>query len=235
MRRRGHDRDPARHTPAPSRASSCRSGAQPLEHDTVTVDAHDDEDNNTSANDDETVTFELIPPTVTITKTDATRLSKSRAATSTYTIDITNTSFEPVTVTTLTDTITYDRSAASHRSVERADPQARESPRSSAMTPGRPIDITTCSLAPSRDSHMLVRRVTLAGTAQIVRDVVNVVVIDNDSQTDDDDDDEATPITDVLPAVQIVKTAGPAGDRRRRGGQPSPSSSPTCPTPSRSR
>ena len=83
-------------------------GNELSENDVVTVTAEDNEENQTSANDDATVNFELIPPTVQITKTDNDATVNEPGGNVTYRIDIKNTSFEPVTVTTLTDTITYE-------------------------------------------------------------------------------------------------------------------------------
>jgi uncharacterized repeat protein (TIGR01451 family) len=73
---------------------------------------------------------------------------------------------------------------------------------------GGSITITTYAIAPD-ETVTCTFDVALSGNAQIVRDVANVVVVDNDGQSGGDDDDEATPILDVPPAVQIVKSANP--------------------------
>ena len=49
----------------------------------------------------------------------------------------------------------------------------------------------------------------LEGTSQNVLDQVDVVVTDNDQETGTDFDTETTPIADVPPEVEIVKTANP--------------------------
>ena len=184
-------------------------GNELSETDVVTVDAKDDENNPASDNDDATVEFELIPPTVVIAKTDDDATVDEPGGDVTYSIDITNTSFEPVTVTELTDTITYEIPASETEydllDLDPSDPISDfECQDAAALS----IDIATYSLDPG-ETVTCSFVVALEGTAQIVRDVVNVVVVDNDGEQGDDNDDEATPILDVPPAVQIVKTADP--------------------------
>ena len=87
-----------------------QENGDPTHVNTVTASATDDEGNPATATDDETVTFDLIPPTVDITKTDITAdLGISEpGGLATYELTIVNTSFEAVTITSLTDTINYN-------------------------------------------------------------------------------------------------------------------------------
>ncbi len=181
-------------------------GGAATEHDTVTVVAHDDENNTATDDDDETVTFQLIPPTVEIGKSDNNATVNEPGGDVLYTAPIHNTSFEPVTVTELKDTITYDLDLTHPIVVDLLNPVAPVSAFECHNAANAPINIKTYSLAPN-ETVTCTFKVTLAGTAQIVRDVVNVVVVDNDNQQAGSNDDESTPIVDVLPSVQIVKTA----------------------------
>jgi uncharacterized repeat protein (TIGR01451 family)/LPXTG-motif cell wall-anchored protein len=181
--------------------------AELAHHDTVTAKAVDNEQNQATASDDAIVTFDLIPPTVDISKTDGDATVNEPGGNVKYTIGIKNTSFEPVTVTTLTDTITYEIPAG-NTVVDLLHPVAPVSAFECHDGLDTPIDISTYSLAPGQTVTCSFV-VALAGTAQIVRDVVNVVVVDNDGQTGDDHANEATPIKDVRPAIGITKTADP--------------------------
>ena len=77
-------------------------------HTNVVTGVVTDDDGSTATDDDDAVvTYTLIPPTVEITKTDGDATVTAPGGPVTYTLQITNTSDEHVTVTTLTDTITY--------------------------------------------------------------------------------------------------------------------------------
>ncbi|MEO1056175.1 MAG: hypothetical protein AAFY28_04595, partial [Actinomycetota bacterium] len=176
----------------------------------VTAKAEDDDGNEATDDDPETVEFRLIPPTVDITKTDNGASVDEPGGTVTYDLTIANTSDEDVTITTLTDTITYEIPANVVGPINLL-----------LENPGAPVvdGTNTCHLdtslaaddgqAGGDDETSCSFDVVLTGTSQTVSDVVNVVVIDNDNQTDDDEARETTPIEDVPPTVNIVKTANP--------------------------
>jgi uncharacterized repeat protein (TIGR01451 family)/LPXTG-motif cell wall-anchored protein len=182
-------------------------GNELSENDVVTVTAEDNEENQAIDDDDATVGFELIPPTVTINKTDLDATVNEPGGNVTYHLTIANTSSEAVTITTLTDTITYANPplVVGPFSVLATGPQvlsttcvAGTALAANDGVPGSGPDQTTCQFT-----------VALSGTAQIVSDVVNVVVVDNDNQSGTDGDDELTPILDIAPEVHIVKDANP--------------------------
>ena len=83
-----------------------------LQHkDTVIVTVHDNDGNSSDAGDDEFVTFDLIPPTVELTKQDqpdGNATVDEPGGDVPYKITLTNTSDEPVRITKLTETIQYE-------------------------------------------------------------------------------------------------------------------------------
>jgi len=170
-------------------------------HTNVVTGVVTDDDQSTATDfDDAVVTYTLIPPTVEITKTDGDATVTAPGGPVTYTLQITNTSDEHVTVTTLTDTITYT-SPANVIVVNLLAPVAPVSNSTCAAQVAaglEPDQTVTCTFV-----------VALSGDLQIVSDVVNVIVADNDGQTDDDSDDEQTPIN-ALVDLAIVKTASVA-------------------------
>ncbi len=181
-------------------------GSETSHTNIATAVATDDEQNPATDNDDEVVTFTLILPTVDITKTDNDAAVQEPGGDVTYHLTIVNTSFEPVTITTLTDTITY------------ADPPSVVGP-FSVLTTGPQVSATTCgddvALAGNDGAPGGADEVTcqftvhLTGTAQIVADRVDVTVVDNDQQPGDDSAEDTTPITDRPVDVSITKTANP--------------------------
>ena len=176
-----------------------------LQHqDSVVVTVHDNDGNSRSAGDDEIVTFDLIPPTVELTKQDqpdGNATVDEPGGDVPYAITVTNTSDEPVTITTLTETIQYE-SAGGETTYDLLGPLAP------------PISDVQCSqnlsalLAPDQ-TVTCTFVAALSGTAQVVTDRVDVVVTDNDGQIAGDVAAAQVPILDVRPAVAIVKTAAP--------------------------
>ena len=149
------------------------------------------------------ITFDLVPPTVELTKQDepdGNATVDEPGGDVPYTIAITNTSDEPVRITTLTDTATYESPAGVTEF--------------NLLSPTQPISDVDCSadlddaIAPQQTVSCTFIA-TLSGNAQIVRDQVDVVVTDNDGQTATDLAEAQVPILDVRPEVEIVKTAEP--------------------------
>jgi hypothetical protein len=178
--------------------------ATELEHkDTVTVTIHDNDGNSRAFAASAVIPFNLVPPTVELTKQDGpdgNATVNEPGGDVPYTIAITNTSNEPVRITTLTDTTTYESPAAEISN--------------NLLSPTQPISDLECSanLNKAIAPHQTVTCtfvVTLSGNAQIVRDQVDVVVTDNDGQLATDFGAAEVPILDVRPEVAIVKTAEP--------------------------
>ena len=154
------------------------------------------------------VTFELIPPTVNIVQTDANFTVNEPGGDVTYALLITNTSFEPETVTSLSNPISYEVPDTDIiidlLSQERAPLSKFECRDANHAL----INLATYRIAPA-ETVTCTFVLTLSGTAQIVRGDVRVTVVDDDGQHGADEDEEATPILDVAPEVDIVKTASP--------------------------
>jgi len=144
-----------------------------------------------------------VPPTVSMTKTDNDASVNEPGGNVTYFLEITNTSDEPVTITKLTDVVTYTTPANVSGELD-------------LLAPTAPVVSSTCTKATiaAGATYKCQFVLTLAGTAQLVSDVAKVTVEDNDAAagrippataiaTDN------TPINDVKPVVEIVKTASP--------------------------
>jgi hypothetical protein len=178
--------------------------AAELQHeDTVTITAHDDDGNSAASSDAEIVTFDLVAPTVELTKhdePDANATVDEPGGDVPFTVTVTNTSDEPVMITTLTDTTRYEEPAAETAL--------------NLLSPTQPISDVDCSadldeaIAPHR-AVSCTFVATLSGNAQIVRDHVEVRVTDNDGQSASALAAAQVPILDVRPEVEIVKTAEP--------------------------
>ncbi len=174
----------------------------------VTAKAVDDEGTEVTDFDDETITFTPEPPQIEVTKTDDDATVPEPGGPVEYDITITNPADaleNIVDITTLTDQVTivepaailtYDLLGATPDGRLTASDCATQINAALPLVPGESVSCTfTLDLSDL--------------TAQSVSDIVTVVGVDNDGQSDDDTDTEETPITDVAPAVQIVKTANP--------------------------
>jgi len=158
--------------------------------DIVTAIGTDADGNTATAMDDAVVTLLGVPPVITVIK-DAAPLTRPEPGGSfTFTVRVRNDSaFEAVTITTLTDNIYGDL----------------------AIRPG-----STCGaligtvLAPGATSVPCSFPGDFFGNAGATQtDIVTATAVDNDGQTATDTDDAIVGITDVLPTVQVVKTAAP--------------------------
>ena len=138
-----------------------------------------------------------------MTKTDNDASVAEPGGDVTYFLEITNTSNEPVTITELTDVVTYQTPASVSGELD-------------LLAPAAPVVSSTCTTATidAGEVYKCQFVLTLSGTAQLVSDVAKVTVEDNDAAarrippataTADDN----TPITDVKPVVEVVKTANP--------------------------
>ena len=181
----------------------------PVDHvNVVTAKAVDDEGTEATDDDDETVTFTPVPPQIDVTKTDNDVTVPEPGGPVDYDITITNPAGadeDIVDITTLTDEVTF------------VDPAATVTYDLLGSVPAGRLTASDCSaniaaalpLAPGESVSCTFTLDLSDLTAQSVSDIVNVVGVDNDGQSDTDDDTEETPITDVAPEVQIVKTANP--------------------------
>jgi len=158
--------------------------------DIVTAVATDAAGNTATDTDDATVTLIGVPPVITVIKDAAPLTLPEPGGTFTFTVRVRNDStFEPVTITTLTDDIYGDL----------------------ATRPG-----STCGaligtvLAPGATSAPCTFPGPFTGNAGATQiDIVTATAVDGDGQTATDTDDAIVGITDVLPTVQVIKTANP--------------------------
>jgi uncharacterized repeat protein (TIGR01451 family)/LPXTG-motif cell wall-anchored protein len=149
-----------------------RSGRQELERRaTVSAVAVDRRGTTTSASTDEQVlSFTLVSPTVSMTKTDGGATVPEPGGDVAYALEITNTSNESVTITRLTDVITYAAPPAVSAELD-------------LLAPTAPVAGSTCAavtIAAGAD-YRCEFVVTLSGTAQLVGDVAEVTVEDDDA------------------------------------------------------
>jgi uncharacterized repeat protein (TIGR01451 family) len=153
-------------------AEVARSDDRELEHrDVVSAVAVDADGTSTpTATDDEVLAFTLVPPTVSMTKSDGDASVTEPGGNVTYVLEIANTSNEPVTITGLTDLVTYTSPQTVSVEVDLLDP-----------TP--PVVESNCSAAtvPPSDVHRCEFVLGLAGTPQLVSDVAEVAVVDDDA------------------------------------------------------
>ncbi len=152
--------------------------------DTATAIAADNEGSTVTAEDDATVAITDAQPSVDLTKSASPTTLPEPGGVFTFTLTITNTSVENVTITGLGDTNTLS---------------PENSPECLALvgttlTPGQSV---SCSYPITH---------TDAGTYE---NTAEVTVADNEGNPAGDTDDETVTVTDVAPSVTIVKSASP--------------------------
>ena len=147
--------------------------------DVVTVVVVDDDDNEATDDDDAVVTLTDVLPTVTVDKTadPATRLAPGGDFT--FNVKVTNTSLEPVTITTLTDDV-YGNLATKGTCTSAIG---------RVLQPGQTY---SCSFTGQFQGN--------AGQSQT--DVVTVVVADNENNTATDTDDAVVRL--VAPPARVL-------------------------------
>ena len=150
---------------------------------TASVTVQDDEGNDASDTDDETVTVTDVLPTVTLVKDANPSTLPEPGGDFVFTLTITNTSVEDVTITDLTDT----QSGAT-------DFSACAALVGTVLTPG---EVTSCQYTVNHSD---------AGSFD---NTASVTVQDNEGNPASDSDDETVTVTDVLPTVTLVKDANP--------------------------
>jgi len=163
--------------------------------DVVTVIAEDDDKTVVTDNDDATVSLTGVAPTVLVDKT-ATPLTMGEPGGSfTFNVVVTNTSFEPVTITALTDDIYGDISGKGTCTNAKTTVLAGDPDGAGQALGG----IYRCSFTGEFRGD--------AGASQT--DIVSTTVVDDDGDTASDTDDAIVTLTDVKPTVVIDKVATP--------------------------
>ncbi|MCZ7628049.1 MAG: DUF11 domain-containing protein [Microthrixaceae bacterium] len=181
---------------APGATAECKitrfiaGNAGDLHENTVVVTAVDDDDNTATGDDDEAVDVTDVLPVIEVTKDDGEASVDAPGGEVTYTVKITNSSVEPVTVTSITDVV---NGGAPIDVTVVADP----------------ITATTCELggviAPG-ETYECTFDITVEGDGSSdVFDVVTATVTDDEDNTATDTDDEQTPV-DPVADLAVEKT-----------------------------
>ncbi len=150
----------------------------------VTATASDDDGNSTADDDDATVTFTDVAPEIEVTKSASPSSVPETGGDVTFTFLVENIGQEDVTLTSLTDTVFLDLNGQG--------------------------DCVTGGLILIGGDYSCSITVFLSGDD--LADHVNVataVATDDDGTTDEDSDDETVTFDDVLPAIDVTKTADP--------------------------
>jgi hypothetical protein len=157
----------------------------------VTVTGHDDEGNDTSDDDDDTITVTNVLPSITIDKTGPATVDEGGADV-TWTFVITNTSGEtdPVTITSLVD----DKLGNLLAAAEAANGgQIVLAPNESFTFDYNPAGLVDVSINAGETYH----------------NVVEVTGVDDEGSHASASDDHTITATDVAPAIHLEKTAAP--------------------------
>jgi SdrD B-like domain/Domain of unknown function DUF11 len=153
---------------------------------TVTASGVDDDGAAVSDDDDAVVTVVDVLPQITVLKSAGVANVPEPGGDVTYTVQVTNNSVENVTLTSLSD----DRFGVLAGD---ADCQV-----GTVLAPGATCSFTFVGAVSgdAGDSHV---------------NVVTAVAVDNEQNEATDDDDATVGFTDVLPVINVVKTANPTG------------------------
>ncbi|MFQ5593536.1 MAG: hypothetical protein ACE5HA_05255 [Anaerolineae bacterium] len=162
------------------------------EIDTVTANLSDDEGNTVEVSDSATVIITDVPPTVAVSKTANPSSRPEPGGSVTFTVRVTNTSIEAVTLNSLVDDVYGDLNGKGTCSV----PQ-------------------TLAVGASYECSFSAQVTGNAGHTET--DTVTATVTDDEGNAADASDSATVIITDVPPTVQVNKTADP-GSMREPGG-----------------
>ncbi|HLF41598.1 MAG TPA: hypothetical protein VI854_09025 [Acidimicrobiia bacterium] len=157
------------------------------ETDTVTVVVIDNDGQTADDTDDATVSLTDVAPSVTVDKTVAPGSLPEPGGDFTFTVEVTNTSAEDVTITSLDDDVYGDLAAM----------------------PGDCDDIIGDTLAPAASATCSFTGNFTGNAGDSETDTVTVVVTDDDDETGTDTDDATVSLTGVAPSVTVDKTASP--------------------------
>ena len=152
--------------------------------DTVTAVAVDNENNQAVATDIATVTITDVLPTIVVDKTASPLSRPEPGGTFTFTVVVTNTSNEPVTITNLFDDVYGNLNGRGTCAI------------GAVLAPGSSY---TCSFTGS----------FLGDAGQSQTDIVTATAVDNEGSRATDTDDATVTLTNVPPTISVVKTADP--------------------------
>ncbi len=158
--------------------------------DTVVVTAVDDDDSEATDEDDESVEVTDVEPTIEVSKSGDPTIVQEPGGEVTFTVDVENTSDEPVWITSITDSVEG----------------------------GVPFDVTalagtTCATGveiAAGDTYTCTFTLEVNGNAgNVIDDTVVVTAVDDDDSEATDEDDESVEVTDVEPTIEVTKDADP--------------------------
>ncbi|MGI8778285.1 MAG: hypothetical protein ACR2LJ_13100 [Acidimicrobiales bacterium] len=160
--------------------------------DTVTGTAVDTQGRQVTAADNATVTLTPVPPTIAVVKTAVPPSRPEPGGDFTFTVDVTNTSFKQVTITSLVDDVYGDLNGQGTCAI------------GAILAPGATY---TCSFVGPFTG--------LAGDAQT--DTVTVKAVDNRGVEVTASDNATVTLTPVAPTIEVIKTPNPS-ERPAPGG-----------------
>jgi uncharacterized repeat protein (TIGR01451 family) len=151
----------------------------------ATAIAEDDEGTEATDSDDATVTLVNVLPDISVDKTVSQLTRPEPGGSFTFTVVVTNHSFEAVTLTSLVDNV--------HGNLN-----------------GQGTCATGGSIAANGGTYSCFFAADFFGNAgDSETDTVTAVAVDNDGTSDTDSDDATVSLTDVPPTVVVDKTADP--------------------------
>jgi uncharacterized repeat protein (TIGR01451 family) len=157
------------------------------ETDVVTVVVTDAEGTSATDSDDATVTITDIPPTIDVVNTATPLTRPAPGGTFTFDVVVTNTGFEPVTITSLTDDVYGNLN-------------------------GRGTCAVGAALAPNGGTYSCSFPGDFNGVPNAVQtDIVTVVGIDNDGSTATDSDDATVTLVGTPTVLTTQVSAGAVG------------------------
>ncbi|MGZ9277055.1 MAG: VWA domain-containing protein [Candidatus Limnocylindrales bacterium] len=152
---------------------------------TASVTVADDDGNTASATDDRSVQVTDVQPTISVDKTASPLTRPEPGGSFTFTVVVTNTSFESVTISSLTDNV-YGNLV------------------------GKGTCATGATLAADGGTYTCSFPGTFTGNADDAEtDTVTAVAVDDDGSQATARDDATVSLTDVLPTISVDKTADP--------------------------
>ncbi|MCO5318531.1 MAG: VWA domain-containing protein [Microthrixaceae bacterium] len=163
-------------------------------HNVATVTVADDDGNSATATDDATVGFTDTLPGISVDKDAGAASVDEPGALVEFTATMTNSGVEPVTITSVTDSV----AGGTPFDVTRA---------------GGPVVSTSCGAAVGTvvapgGTYQCSFEVLVAGNAgDTVADVVRFTAVDDEGNVATDDADESVDVDDVLPSVLVSKEA----------------------------
>ncbi|HEY7132843.1 MAG TPA: hypothetical protein VH440_11360, partial [Candidatus Limnocylindrales bacterium] len=142
--------------------------------DTVTAEGQDDDGNKATASDDATVDITDVLPSITVDKSATPEALPAGGGSATFTVVVTNTSVEPVTITSLDDDVYGDLDGMGTCAV------------GAVLAPGASY---TCSFVGD-----------IPGATGDHRDVVTVKAVDDEQHQATDEDDAVVHVPNATPA-----------------------------------